>query len=232
MIDMRFAYALFLCFLIQQNSFAQNSYASKQTDETLAQMARSVYKYAEYQQGKLFYKDHTENDARLNYNRVLGKIFYLDRMGKPVMLENPDALAMIAIAKDTFYYFDTNCVIKTTHFVNANLYEKQTILYEERNDATMRSNLDPVIITNGTGLPYSKEDFKTDNSLNKSSLFKIINDYYIADGSMKYFKASKKNLFDLFSDQREKIKEYLRQNEINFNVEADIVKALQYINSL
>ena len=49
---------------------------------------------------------------------------------------------------------------------------------------------------------------------------------------MKYFKASKKNLFDLFSDQREKIKEYLRQNEINFNVEADIVKALQYINSL
>ncbi len=206
--------------------------SDKNSEETLSQLAKNVFRYASFQPGTVFYKDSTKNDAKLNYDRILGKILYLDRMGKSVGLDNPEAIAMVVIAKDTFYFFDTACVLKYTHFGLLNLYVRETLVYAEKHNSGERNNLDPVVITNASGLPYSKEEFKDDDSFNKNSMFRMISEYYIADKTMNYRMASKKDVLEIFPSKREELKKYLRENDVNFNNISDIQKLLQYLNSL
>ncbi len=227
---MRILFILLFIFLFQQKSLEQND--NRNSDETLSQLTKNVFKYSSFQPGTVFYKDSTKNDAKLNYDRIFGKILYLDRMGKSVALDNPETVAMVTIAKDTFCFFDTTCVLKYTHFNRLNLYVRQTIVYAKKHNSGERNNMDPVVITNGSGLPYNKEEFKDDDGFNKNSMFRMINDYYIADKNLNYRIVTKKNVLEIFPSQKDKLKKYLKDNDINFDNASDIEKLLQYMNSL
>ena len=228
---MKILFALLTMLLFYQKSISQNNNASaKESDETLAQITKNVFKYSTFQPGKVVYKDSSENDVKLNYNRILGKIFYLDRMGKSVILENPETVSMIAIAADTFYFFDTNCVVKYTHFRGVNLYLKQTIVYTVKHDGE-KNSLDPIVISNNSGLPYAREEVREDDSFDKNSMFKMINDYFVADTSLTYYPASKKNISDFFPSKKDRFKKYMQENNVNFNNAAAIAQVLQYMNS-
>lgn len=228
---MKTVFVFLTMFLFYQKLFSQNNnVTTKDADETLAQVTKNVFKYSGFQPGKVVYKDSSENDVKLNYNRILGKFFYLDRMGKSVILENPETVSVITVAADTFYFFDTNCVIKYTHFPQVNLYLKQTIVYTEKKYG-QKNGLDPIVISNNSGLPYAREEVREDDGFDKNSMFKLINDFFVADKSMNYYSASRKNISELFPSQRDQFKKYMQDNNVNFNNASDIAKLLQYMNS-
>ena len=220
-----------LLFISLQKIAAQNTDVTKKSsDEDLEQFASSIYKYPSFTYGKIILKDSTVTDAKLNYNRVLAKLVYLDRMNKALPLENPETVSEVIIASDTFYNYENSYVQKYTHCSKVNLYIKQSLAYVDKN--MPKDNLTPIVVTSGARLPYSNEDAKKeDDGIEKNSQFQLMNEYFIADSSMNYLIASKKSIFDLFPSAKEPLKKYLQQNTVNFNNASQIEKLLQYMDA-
>ena len=68
--------------------------------------------------------------------------------------------------------------------------------------------------------------------IEKNSLFKLINEYFIADQSINFYVASKKSFYDLFPKHKDELKTFLQHHSINFNKFDQIEKLLQFMNSL
>lgn len=71
------------------------------------------------------------------------------------------------------------------------------------------------------------------NSPNVEKKFERYKDYYILkEGKMYRFKPSKKDLLNLYVSEGPKIEEYIKKEKINFKKEEDLVKIIDFINSL
>ena len=91
----------------------------------------------------------------------------------------------------------------------------------------------PIIITNGSKLPYSLEEPKTDDiTIEKNSLFKLSNEYFIANQSMNFYAVTKKSFYDLFPKYKDELKTFIQDHSVNFNNIDQTEKLLQYMNSL
>jgi hypothetical protein len=100
--------------------YAQNSNATKESStENLKELTNNIFKYPAFVKGKIISRDSSAIDAKLNYDRVLGKILYIDRIGKAVPLENLETIEKVIIATDTFNLYNNN-FMKKIQFENNN----------------------------------------------------------------------------------------------------------------
>ena len=228
---MRLFLVIGLLFILLQKIAAQNADATKgNSDQDLKQFTSSIYKYPSFIRGKIILKDSTVIDARLNCNRVLGKIVYLDRLNRALPLENPGTVSEVTVANDTFYIYGNSYVQKYTHCLKVNMYIKQSLVYVDKN--MPKDELGPVVISSGGKLPYSNEDEKKEGKgFEKYSQFQLTNEYFIADSSMNYLIVSKKSMLNLFPSASEVLKKYLQQNTVSFNNASQIEKLLQYMDA-
>lgn len=211
--------------------YAQNASPAKEgSDENLKELAHNIFEYPSFVEGIIILKDSSQYVAKLNYNRILGKFLVIDRMGNTKPFSDPDAIDKIIVKTDTFYYSKNSFMQKVTHFAGVNLYVKQTISYVEKQKG---DNGEIPIITNGSKLPYSFEEPKSENTrIEKSSVFRFITEYFIADKSMNFFAAEKKNLYDMYPMYKDKLKTFMQEHTVNFNNADQMEKLLQYINAL
>lgn len=221
-----------LIMIFKQELYAQDNKVTKESStENLKELTNNIFKYPAFVEGKIILKDSSEYEAKLNYNRILGKFLVIDRTGKTRPFSNPDTLNKIIVAKDTFYYSNNSFLQKITHFANVNLYLKQTISYIEKQKN--ENNGMPVIISNGSKLPYSLEEPTTDDiTIEKNSLFKFLNEYFIADTSMNFYTATKKSFYVLFPKYKDELKTFMQDHSVNFNNIEEMENLLQYMNSL
>ena len=223
---------LFALFIFHQKSLAQQY--KPETGESgrknVNQLSSSIFKYPEFTEGKILRKDGSAIEGKLNYNRILGKILFVDRLGKPTALESPETIDKVVIANDTFYIYNDKILEKVTHFLKVNLYIKETIVYIEKDKTNNGES--PVIITTDGKLPYSIDNEKQDKGINKSSLFKFITEYYLDDKSGNFYVASKKIFYKLFPDSKNELKSYLHDHSVNFNNREEMKNLLLYLQSL
>lgn len=223
---------LFLLFAIINlchEGFAQQATTekSKSASEDVSEVTANIFKYPEFKQGTILRKDGSSNAEKLNYNRVLGQVLFVDRQGKPTALQSPETIDHIIIATDTFYIYNNNVFEKISHLPIVNLYKKETIVYIEK-DKSNNGAAFP-IITNDSKLPYSIDDDKQDKAINKSSLFKFITEYVLQDNQGAFYSASKKIFYDLFPGNKNEVKTYLRSHSVNVNNEKDLKELLEYL---
>lgn len=206
-------------------------YAQESPTENLKELTDNLFKYPAFVDGKIILKDGSEYAAKLNYNRILGKFLVIDRMGQTRPFANPDTLNKIIVAKDTFYYSNKSFLQKITHFPNINLYLKQTISYIEKQKGN--NNGMPVVISNDSKLPYSLEQPKTEGvTIEKNSLFKLLTEYFIADSSLNFYPATRKNFYVLLPNRKNELKTFMRDHSVNFNNIEQMEQLLQYVNAL
>lgn len=223
---------LFIIFLIQQKTFAQQDKIIKEKayNQNLKELSTSVFKYPEFMQGKIILKDSSISKAKLNYNRVLGKILFLDRQGKSRVVEEPETIDKIIISTDTFYFNNNSYLEKITHFPNVNLYMKQMTSYIEKGKSNNPQSI--VITSDGSKLPYSIDESNKDGTIEKNSIFEIVTDYYLEDRSGNFYAATKKIFYDLYPKYTNELKAYLRDHSVRFNNIEELEKLLQYMESL
>ncbi len=226
-----FSISLMLLFFHCQ-LYAQNSpEANVGSDENLKELAHNIFEYPSFVEGIIILKDSSQYVAKLNYNRILGKFLVIDRIGNTRPFADPDNIDKIIVKADTFYYSKNSFMQKVTHFANVNLYVKQTISYIEKQKGD--NGITPVIITNDSKMSYSFEESKSENiSIEKNSVFRFINEYFIADKSMTFYAAEKKNLYDRYPMYKDKLKSFMREHTVNFNNVDQMEKLLQFINGL
>jgi hypothetical protein len=218
--------------LFYYHPYAQdNPSANQGSDENLKELANNIFEYPTFVEGIIILKDSSQYVAKLNYSRILSKFLVIDRMGNTKPFTDPDTIDKIIVQTDTFYYSKNSFMQKVTHFANVNLYVKQTISYIEKQKGD--NGVTPVIISNGSKLPYSFEEPKSENiTIEKNSLFRFINEYFIADTSMTFYTAEKKNLYERYPAFKDKLKSFMQEHTVNFNNAPQMEKLLQYLNGL
>lgn len=189
-----------------------------------------IFLYPHFTTGRVFLRDGTVAEVKLNYSRLVDEIHFIDQNGDTLALDNESNLKYVVAGNDTFYYNEGYLRILASGS-SAKLGVR---------DIWIISDTRPVGAYNTTNTTVSMLSFKSINEggrlydlvVNEDVIFKKMAKYYFADNFNNFLQATKANLLMLFPKEQQAINIYLRENKINLNDKEDLEKTVQFVNQL
>ncbi|MBC7950057.1 MAG: hypothetical protein H7Y42_19385 [Chitinophagaceae bacterium] len=200
--------------------------------DDMSHLTASVFHYPGFVEGRVIFKDSVTVDAKMNYHRLYGQILFIGAKRDTLALANPETFHRVLIGTDTFYFFDKGFLRQVTHYPTHNLALKQTIKYIGNEKQGPYGSYSAVSSSNSNSTVTTDDQITQRIELNENLVYKFNNIFYISDAYNNYFRASKKNFYNLFSKHTSQIKEYLSIHEVSFDKQVDLVELLTYIKSL
>ena len=189
-----------------------------------------LYEYPQFVYGKVFFRPGDSSAGRLNYNRFLDEMQFIDFKGDTLNIAYPGTIKFIRISNDLFYY-DNGYVklIKDNNTIK--LAAKQTLRESGKNKigaynmASSASSIDSyssLVINNKNYNLSPREDI----ILTKKT------EYYFGDKYNHFVLANKKNILRLYSKQEGTVTAYLKENNVDFKNREDLEKLFQFLTNL
>ncbi len=192
-------------------------------------LSGKFYKYKSFPDGKIIFKDSSISEEKLNYNRVLGEIHFINSKGDTLQLAHPETMSLIIIGVDTFYYFEKGFAQLLTHYGKTDLAAKKTLKYIGKEKKGAYGTYSAVASIS------SYDSFTADNQItnllvaDENLIFKYVNSYLLVDAYRNSVPANKKNFYKLFSNKEQQLKNYFQKNKVNFQREGDLKKILVFL---
>ena len=188
------------------------------------------FEYPQFVYGKVFFRPGDSSGGRLNYNRFLDQMQFIDFKGDTLNIAYPGTVRFIRINNDLFYYdngyvklIKDNNTIKLAAKQTLRLSAKTKIgAYNMPSSSSAIDSYSSLVIDNKNYNLTPREDI----TLTKKT------EYYFGDKYNHFVLANKKNISRLYSKQDGKITEYLKVNNVDFNKWEDIEKLFQYLTNL
>jgi hypothetical protein len=193
------------------------------------ELIRDAYRYPQFIAGAVHFKDGTATQARLNYHRLYDQVLFISPKGDTLALAVPDAYKFIAIGKDTFYVHGNGYLERITHYKGVNLARKSAFVVDGREKkggygtysaTTAVESRSHIVDRDGRVLPLKVDE---------NTLFRAKNLYFLSDAYHSFSPATKKNFYNLFSKQEQKLKAYLDAHRVNFSRPEDLLPLLAYM---
>ena len=189
-----------------------------------------LYEYPQFVYGKVFFRPGDSSAARLNYNRFLDEMHFIDLKGDTLNIAYPGTIKFIRISNDLFYY-DNGYVklIKDNNTIK--LAAKQTLRMSGKNKIGAYNTASTTsAIDSYSSLTIDHKNYnltpREDIKLTKRT------DYYFGDKYNHFVLANKKNILRLYPKQEGAVTAYLKENNVDFNNREDIEKLFQYLTNL
>lgn len=189
------------------------------------------YRYPEFTQGMVVFKDGTATVTKLNYSILVGEMQFL-ASGDTMAIANEKNIKFVQIMLDTFY-FDNGYLEAIAGRHPAILAEKQYVkLADIKREGPMgtRSSTSSAqtwgtVIDQGH-LKNSKLVVQEDLVLSKNT------DYFIGNGTDGFIPCKKSNVLKLYAKQKKAIDDFVKKNKVNFKAKEDLVKLTEFISAL
>ena len=192
----------------------------------------NLYEYPQFVYGKVFFIPGDSSGGRLNYNRFLDQMQFIDFKGDTLNIAYPRTIKFIRINNDLFYYDNDHGYVKLIKDNNTvKLAAKQTLKVSGRNKIGAYDMASPgSAIDNYASFTIDNKNYnltpRVDITLTKKT------QYYFGDKYNHFVLANKKNLLSLYSNKDGAITAYLKENKVDFNNPEDIEKLFQYLTNL
>jgi hypothetical protein len=193
--------------------------------------ADTRYRYSQFFNGLIVFRDDTRMKVRLNYNILYGEIQYIDKKDT-LFIGNPKTIYLIKILEDTFY-FDKNYLRLVTGRdpVQMLVNDKITLLDAEKNGAYGTSSATSAI--NSVNTLYDNNSNRYFNLVTAEDLVLLRKkEYFIGNVFQGFYLYRKNSLHKLFPKQAIQIDSYIKMNNVDFKNEDDLKKLTQYIQGL
>lgn len=188
----------------------------------------SRYRYSEFSQGSVIFKNGKGANPRLNYNLLTSEMEYIEQKDTLSIL-HPESILIISIASDTFYYdqgyleliFSGDIkVARKQYFELKKMLKKDSYGSSESNAAidsysTIETNNNNYKLVTNTDRIYEK---------------KIL--YFISIQSINYMPFTKKKTIQLFPQSENSIHQFIKSENIKFNKEPDLLKLAAFLEKL
>lgn len=189
-----------------------------------------IFFYPQFVNGKVFLRDGKVSETKLNYNRLVDEIHFIDKKGDTLALDGETNIKFVAVGNDTFYYNQGYLRV---------LYPGNSIKLAIR-EVWIISETRQIGAYGSTNNSVSTIAFKSiqeggrlyDLVVNEDIVLKRQTKYYFGDHFNQFMQATKTNLLTLFPKEEQPIARYLKENKINFNDKADLEKAVQFVDQL
>lgn len=187
-----------------------------------------IFLNPQFMRGKVFYKNGLIAAAPMNYNSLYDQMLFIDSKGDTLALSDEKTISLIALDKDTFYYFNGYIRLVASNSVVKLAEKKNWQLADVRK---MGSHNRPANTYAVTSMHSMTDVFGRtfDLILDGDVLLRKKPEYYFGDMYNSFVAASKKNLLSFFSKKEDMLAKYLKENKVNFNKENDLEKVTQFL---
>jgi hypothetical protein len=186
------------------------------------------YLYSEFTTGRIFLKNGTYSEKKLNYNYMAGEMEFLQ--GRDTLsIANTKDIRLILVTQDTFY-FDRG-YIEQLRGGKIIVGRKQYVeLKEKQNVDSYGSSGSGGSVTAVGNMAVEGNFYKL--IANKDLIFKRTLQYYYATSGGRFIQCTKKNILKMFPGNDDKIKAYLKAGNVSFESREDILKLADFLLTL
>lgn len=186
------------------------------------------YLYSDFTTGRIWLKNGTYSDRRLNYNHLAGEIEFIQARDT-LAITGRNNIARIIIAQDTFYYDKGYIEQLSSGKIKAGLKQAYKLKSIENKDSYGTTGSGGAT-SSYSSMPVNGNFYKL--TANKDLIFQRSVEYYISAPGSGFLSFTKKNMFKLFPREKARIKAYLDSGNINFKSREDLLKLTAFLNSL
>jgi hypothetical protein len=186
------------------------------------------YRYPNFSEGKVIFKNGKIIPGTLNYNFLSGEMQFI-QLADTLSLSNTKDLKLIVIAQDTFYCH--NGYLEIIHCGKLNVYLKQAIVikdiqkegaYGTINRSAASESYGYVLTSGNTVQLIVREDM----------ILKKTAEYFYSTSENDFIRFSKKNIINILPGKEDLIKNYLKSNKIDFESREDLLRVTFFVSNL
>jgi hypothetical protein len=187
------------------------------------------YRYPEFITGRIYIKSGVYSEYKLNYDFLNGEMEYI-RSRDTLAISNTKDIRYITVEQDTFYY-DNGSYFELIAGSNIQVFLKQYIRLKEtlKKDSYGTASSGSSTTSYGS-LPVNGNFYSL--TANEDMVFQRTLEYYLPASSGGFVPYTKKSVLQLFPDDEDAIKAYLKSNKINFSKSEDLIKLAVFLESL
>jgi len=204
-------------------------------DATKSISAKERFQFGQFQNGKLVYTNGKVAQGRLNYCYIMGEVMYIDFKGDTLLIADNNAVDHAEIGK-VFYHADSENGYQEIIDTIGTIILAKRIQYKiggtEKKGAYNSQN-DQGSISNAGN--YSDPNTGQNVILptrNNTVLMRPITFYFLVDGNKRTYKANSGNFLKIYAKNKGAVEKFLTEENINFNSEQDLKKAIEFCNNL
>jgi hypothetical protein len=229
---------LFICLLaiiVSQTAFVQDTSkviisSVKQNEQDLKSR---ICQYPQFVPGKAIFKNGTVTETKLNYSYFTNNILFINPKGDTLELSQADNFNAIIIGTDTFRYYKKKFFQQLTHYSTCNLFIGRSLKYNgsEKKGAYGSYSATTAVTTYNSftanlGSGYMKL------LPDENALYIFQDDYYFSGKFNQFYPATKKGVYELFSKNQKQLKDFLRENKIDFDKKEDLEKLIAFAQTI
>ena len=187
-----------------------------------------MYSYADFVEGKVNLKGNKYSNAKLNYNALYGDMQFITPAGDTLGLADEQFIESIVIKSDTFY-FDKGYMKLIGHYGDRKLANRQYFAFTNRQKIGGMGETSSASVD--TYDAVSSGSYLSDLVAKELLTISKYNVYYIGDQFNHFVPANKKSIKDLFAKKSDRLQQYLKENTVDYNSEADLRKLLSNLQT-
>lgn len=202
-------------------------------DATKIIPAADRFEFPAFQYGRLNYNNGKYAVTKLNYCYLLGEVMFINASGDTLAMAYNNQINYVDIGNSRFYPFPDNGFVEVIEDCGTMLLTKK-ILYQkdgiEKKGAYQNKS--------EIGAVYNASTFTDINGRttiippNNIILLKPTVNYQVMDVNHRFSKANKTSFLKIFAANKNVVEKYLDEQNIDFNKEEDLKKAVLYFSEL
>jgi hypothetical protein len=189
---------------------------------------KEVFEYPKFIPGLVVFRDGTKAPGKLNYNRLVAELQFIDPKGDTLSLANEKNILIALVGTDTFYYSEgyVRQLTSGKHLkIGERIAFKEFInkpgAYGLSSATTATNNVSELLNLRSQKLEVSQELVLVKNT-----------NFLVGDRFNWFVEADKNTILRFLPDKRTEIEDFIEKNKTNFNKGDDLVKLANFINSL
>ena len=189
------------------------------------------YRYPEFTQGKVAFRNGTSIVTRLNYSILVGEMQFLTEKDT-MAIDNERDIRYVQIMKDTFYYDNGYLEVVAGHdpaIMTVKRYVKISDIKKEGPMGTRSSTSN----AQAYGGIYDQGALRNHNLVLQEDLVLSKNqDYYIGNSAGGFLPYKMNNVLKLFPNNKTAIQDFLKKQKTDFKVKDDLIRLTEFLQGL
>lgn len=190
------------------------------------------YRYPQFIAGKVLYRNGASSGGRLNYNRLLGEMQFIDNKGDTLALADEPNVAHVLIGSTRFYVNPGKGCPEVVSEHGPIRLAKQTIFRSMRTEKKVAYGQSSGASSVATVQPYSSNSSIHRIEATGDQLVREETTYFVIDQNERCYQLNKNALLKTFPKHKKAIEAYLAEQSVRFSEEADLQKLLQFCTDL
>jgi hypothetical protein len=189
---------------------------------------QEMFRYPEFIEGNIFFKNGATAVTKLNYNFLLGEMQYI-QLKDTLSIANDKDVKLIVIEEDTFYFdkgyleqiYSRNIKVALKQYFKLKEIQKK----DSYGSAGSNSATDSYSSIIADGQSYKL-------IANHDRIYQKVMEYYLLTSSGEFVTFTRKKAIQLFPQNKKAIEAYLKSNRVDFDSREDLIRFARYLSSL